>query len=217
MFRVGIVDYGLGNLRSIYNALESLDVKADLIKSPQHLAKSDFLILPGVGNFSEASQRLESFGWMQAIREDVLVNSKPILGICLGMQLLADNGYEGLSSNDHSGGAPGLGFIPGTVINILDLGKSVRVPHVGWNSVNYRDYDNKLFESIPSDTDFYFVHSYVFSPVSSEHIVATTDYQELELVAAVNYKNIWGTQFHPEKSSKAGTKILHNFLHNSKC
>ena len=210
---VGIINYGVGNLGSVYRALENLDVEPLLITNPADIENCDSLILPGVGNFKECKNILDNKGWTTQIKEAALIKKKPILGICLGMQLLADYGYEGVLDNNSP--TPGLGLISGEVVQMKSFGCKERVPHMGWNSIKITRKSNFLDE-IVDDTDFYFVHSYFFSVTNESDIHAITDYSII-FPAIVGKDNIWGTQFHPEKSSKAGFKILKNFIKLSKC
>lgn len=204
--KVGIIDYGMGNLGSVRRALGELDAEAVIVVRPEDAAVVDKLLLPGVGSFSEAMASLHESGWVDAIREQVMSKGKPLLGICLGMQLLADRGGEGMVD----GSGAGLGLIPGEVVHIDKLGCAMRVPHVGWNAVDPTP-DEALFDGIPSGTDFYFVHSYVFQPEHTADIRATCDYGS-PFAAAVGRGSVMGTQFHPEKSSRAGFRVLRNFL-----
>lgn len=209
--KVGIIDYGVGNLASIARALEELQVKPVLIQSAVELQVADRLILPGVGNFSDCALRLKQDGWFNAIVDEVLTNEKPLLGICLGMQLLASNSTEGMDDNSNVQ-TQGLSLIPGRVQHLSNLGCGLRIPHVGWNSIDIEsDSENNMFKGIPQQSDYYFVHSYALLPDDPMHVAATTDYGAT-LVAAVRFKNIWGTQFHPEKSSRAGIQLLRNFI-----
>ena len=210
---VGIINYGVGNLGSVYRALENLYVDPLLITNPVDVENCDSLILPGVGNFKECKNILDSKGWTTQIKETVLVKKKPILGICLGMQLLADYGYEGILDNNSP--TPGLGLISGEVVKMKSFGCKERVPHMGWNSIKITQ-KSKIVDDIIDDTDFYFVHSYFFSVKNESDIHAFTDYSII-FPAIVGKDNIWGTQFHPEKSSKAGFKVLNNFIKLSKC
>ena len=215
--KVAIIDYGVGNLGSVARSLEELKVKPVLVDRAVDLHLSDSLILPGVGNFAECAKILESGGWNNSILEEVNEKKKPILGICLGMQLLASYGLEGsLNLDKKVTKTKGLGLIPGTVKSLKKLGCDLSIPHVGWNEVTYTNSYQALFDKIPENTDFYFVHSYAFLPENTDHIIANTKYS-VSVVAAVNNKHIWGTQFHPEKSSRAGLKLLENFIYNSKC
>jgi len=213
--RVGVIDYGVGNFSSVMRALEELKVTAVLITDISNIGTVDRLILPGVGSFSDCARLLNEGGWNAALYNEVQIAGKPLLGICLGMQLLATNGMEG-TENSKISGVSGLNFIPGSVENLQKLGCKLRVPHVGWNDVRSRVEKNSLFNGIPDGTDFYFVHSYAFVPNDPSHIIATVIY-DITITAAVRSGNVWGTQFHPEKSSRGGLKLLHNFIENSTC
>ena len=213
--RVGVIDYGVGNLGSVMRALEELRVTPVLVTRAIDMHTADSLILPGVGNFTDCSKLLVEGGWMQALRDEVQAGGKPLLGICLGMQLLASTSMEG-ATGGASEGAIGLGFIPGHVENLRTLGCGLRIPHVGWNEVTIDTTSGGLFDGIPNGTDFYFVHSYAFVPNDPAHVLATTAY-DIPVTAAVRYGHIWGTQFHPEKSSRAGFRLLRNFIDNPSC
>jgi len=210
--KIGIIDYGVGNLASVKRALDELSNTPLLINRAIDAHNADALILPGVGSFTDCMQILDSGGWSDVIREEVLIFKKPLLGICLGMQLLADSGEEGA---DQEKSTKGLGLVPGKVVSLYGLGCKERVPHVGWNSVSSTQ-ENSLFCGIPSGTDFYFVHSYAFVPDNPCYLLATVDYG-ITVAAAVGYNHVWGTQFHPEKSSKAGFQILKNFVERPLC
>jgi len=212
--RIGIIDYGVGNLGSVYEALHELDVAPCLVDRPLDMHTFDKLVLPGVGGFKSCKALLDDFGWTEAIREEVLSFKKPILGICLGMQLLADFGAEGAAEDEFT---EGLGLMPGKVVSLESLGCKERVPHVGWNDVRASVSANHLMSGIPDGTDFYFVHSYAFIPDNSDVISAICYYGGVDITAAVSQQNIWGTQFHPEKSSKAGYKLLQNFIDGNQC
>tara|TARA_B100000780_G_scaffold213031_1_gene152634 strand:- start:126 stop:755 length:630 start_codon:yes stop_codon:yes gene_type:complete len=208
--KVGIIDYGVGNIGSVINALEDLRCEPILIKNPSDLALADAYILPGVGGFSNSMKLLEKDGWVIGIQDEILGVGKPILGICLGMQLLASFGNEwgdGVSQ-------AGLGLIPGRVEGLRELGCKLRVPHVGWNEVSCVSESGGLFAGISDETDFYFVHSYMFVPDDKHHILASCNY-DITITAAVRSGKIWGVQFHPEKSSRAGFRLLKNFLEHS--
>lgn len=210
--KVGIIDYGVGNLGSVLRAVEQLRVQAVLVDRAVDLHANDCLILPGVGNFSDCARLLHQNGWMEAIRHEVLGHDRPLLGVCLGMQLLADGSVEGAEDGETH---QGLGLIPGRVEHLRTLGCGLRVPHVGWNSVQ-RANDDHLFDGIPDGTDYYFVHSFAFAPEHAEDVLATTDYG-VPVCAAVRRGRVWGTQFHPEKSSRAGARLLHNFITGPSC
>jgi imidazole glycerol-phosphate synthase subunit HisH len=213
--RVGVIDYGVGNLGSVMRALEELRVTPVLVTRAIDMHTADSLILPGVGNFADCARLLDEGGWTQALREEVQVAGKPLLGICLGMQLLATTSMEGAEDNA-TNGQPGLGFIPGRIENLRTLGCGLRVPHVGWNEVTSTSTSGGLFDGIADGTDFYFVHSYAFVPNDPAHVLATTVY-DIPVTVAVRNGHIWGTQFHPEKSSRAGIRLLRNFIENPTC
>jgi glutamine amidotransferase len=213
--RVGVIDYGVGNLGSVMRTLEELSVTPILINRAIDMHIADSLILPGVGNFADCARMLNEDGWSQALCDEVQVAGKPLLGICLGMQLLGSYSTEGASDNPPNG-TPGLGFIPGRVASLRSLGCGLRIPHVGWNAVTSHTTASGLFDGIPDGTDFYFVHSYAFVPDDPAHVLATTIY-EIPVTAAVRCGHIWGTQFHPEKSSRAGFRLLRNFIQNPGC
>ena len=209
--KVGVIDYGVGNLGSVMQALEELHVTPVLLTHAIDVHTVDSLILPGVGNFADCARLLDGGGWTQTLRDEVLVAGKPLLGVCLGMQLLASFSTEGAENTTNS--TPGLGFIPGRVENMRTLGCGLRIPHVGWNEVTSHAKSGGLFDGIPDGTDFYFVHSFAFVPDDPAHEVAATVY-DIPVTAAVRHGHIWGTQFHPEKSSRAGFRLLRNFIDN---
>jgi glutamine amidotransferase len=157
-----------------------------------------------VGAFADGMNQLQQQGWVNPLKDAVLNQQIPLLGICLGMQLLADYGYEGART-------PGLGLLPGEVRYLERQEPTERIPHVGWNEVNQQQPEHELFQGIPDRADFYFVHSYHFIPANQEHVLATTPYCGT-IVSAVSSGLIFGTQFHPEKSSKNGLRLLQNFL-----
>lgn len=209
--KVAIVDYGMGNLGSVRRALAELGASAVIAEQPAQLAEAERIILPGVGSFADGMAHLDGRGWSEAIRRQVQENGKPLLGICLGMQLLAGSGSEGGNGND----TPGLNLIPGDVVRLDTLGCTLRIPHVGWNAITLPG-ESRLFTGIPPATDFYFVHSYAFRPACPEDVLASTEYG-IPVVAAVGRGHVFGTQFHPEKSSKAGFRLLKNFLAHTLC
>jgi glutamine amidotransferase len=206
--KVAVIDYGLGNLGSVRRAIAELGADPELADSPEKLRGADRVILPGVGGFADGMSLLHARGWVNAVREEA-AKGKPILGICLGMQLLASRGTEG-------GDTEGLNLIAGDVVPLRELGCELRIPHVGWNEVAVRDRSCKLLDGIPGSTDFYFVHSYAFTPKDPQHVRATTSYGA-SVPAVVARDNVAGTQFHPEKSSKAGFRVLRNFLDAGAC
>lgn len=209
---VAIVDYGMGNLGSVRRALAELGVDATIVEHPDRLAAASGVIVPGVGSFTDGMTRLDAGGWSDALRRHCGEQGKPLLGICLGMQLLADFGNEGIGDADAT---PGLGLLPGDVQRLDRLGCRLRIPHVGWNSIAPRN-GAGLFADIPEGTDFYFVHSYAFHCTDDDAVLATVDYG-VPVVAAVGRGRVFGVQFHPEKSSRAGFRVLRNFLELASC
>ena len=197
-----IIDYGMGNLRSVYNALDLLGAEVQISDSPDEILAAERLILPGVGAFGLAMHNLRERGLIEALNKKVIQERTPILAICLGMELLAEE------SNEH-GIHQGLGWLPGK-IRFFDNVGDLRVPHVGWNDIEIQG-DPPLFRGLNSDRSFYFVHSYYFDTDDESIIAAKTDYG-FDFVSAVHRHNIFGTQFHPEKSQNAGLQILRNFM-----
>jgi len=198
MPQVGIIDYGMGNLRSVEKGLQKVGVDAELCGDPDRLPSYDGLVLPGVGAFGDAMENLKSRGVDRVIL-DYLDTGKQLLGICLGLQLLFDY------SEEH-GRSDGLGVIPGRVTRLPD---KVKVPHMGWNVLDARE-DVPIFAGIVPGSRFYFVHSFYCEPSDDSWTIGTTDYG-LEFTCAAGRGNVWGLQFHPEKSSLLGLEILGNF------
>lgn len=199
--RIGIIDYGMGNIQSVRNALEQLDCEVLVSDDSAVLSNTDALILPGVGSFGNAMKNLQQRALIDPLRNVVLEKGMPLLGICLGMQLLAD-------SSDEQGRHVGLGLIPGQVQKI-PVSEGYRLPHIGWNDVSIRKHD-PLFRDILENDDFYFVHSYRFE-CELEYISGVTNYGT-EITAAVQRGRIFGVQFHPEKSQRKGLRLLKNFI-----
>lgn len=197
---VGIIDVGLGNTGSLKGALESLGVDPLLVSRPEDLGPITHLLLPGVGSFRLAMERLQKTGLISAISDHVR-SGRPLLGICLGMQILASWGEEG-------GGAKGLDLIAGKVSALVPE-KNIRVPHVGWNVVHQR-VPHPVLRGVKSGMDYYFVHGFVFKPELSDKVIGETEYGG-RFASMVGFENVFGVQFHPEKSQKNGLKILDNF------
>ena len=197
---IGVIDYGMGNLRSVLNALRYLDVDAQLVTDAETLMQCERAILPGVGAFSAAMDRLRTRGFVDAIRNHVRAG-KPLLGICLGMQLLAGRGSEPVECE-------GLGLIPGRVSRLC-VPRNTVLPHVGWNELQIQR-AHPVLSDVRKGVDFYFVHSYGFTPEDEDDILATTDYGG-SFVSGVARGNVVGLQFHPEKSQSNGLQILRNF------
>ncbi len=206
--KLAIINYGMGNLNSVRRSFEEIGSDVIVANHPSDLYTVDRIVLPGVGAFSEGMDHLKEGGWLPTLHDVVKVKRKPLLGICLGMQMLATKGYEGFE-------ARGLDFISGEVKRIDLLGCNQRIPHMGWNEV-YQKSTNEIFNSIPNASDFYFVHSYAFVPTSPNNLIATVNYG-CDLTAVINDDNVFGCQFHPEKSSKAGRQMLRNFMSYPVC
>lgn len=200
---VAIIDYGMCNLGSVRRAFEECGADVRLTDRPQDLDSADQIVLPGVGAFTKGMANLRSQGWVDALRKNAIEEKKPLLGICLGMQLLADFGEEG-------GGTEGLGFVGGRVVRFQAPSANIRIPHVGWNEIHHAE-KSSLFENIEAGTDFYFVHSFHFVVKDAATLGATTPYCG-DFVSAVARENIFGVQFHPEKSQKPGFQLIRNFL-----
>lgn len=199
---VVIVDYGLCNLDSIARALEECGGDVTVTRDPAVVAGAERIVLPGVGAFAEAMTNLRDWG-LDAAMTDKVAQGAPMLGVCLGMQLLAATGTEG-------GDRPGLGLIEGTVERLVPNGAGERVPHVGWNELARRG-DSPLLDGIEPERDFYFVHSYHLRCADDADVVATTPHCG-GFASVVARGNVFGAQFHPEKSQKAGFALLRNFL-----
>tara|TARA_B100001964_G_C13867131_1_gene437028 strand:- start:23 stop:643 length:621 start_codon:yes stop_codon:yes gene_type:complete len=205
--KVGIVNYRMGNVFSITQAVEKLGYETFVANNPDELNKADKIILPGVGSFNKAMNNLNEAGWTKILNNLVKENGIPLLGICLGMHLLGQSSNEVRLTK-------GLSFISGNVVKLNQLDCKLRIPHVGWNEVKIKR--DPLFDKIAQNSDFYFVHSYAFKNVDEKLIFATTNY-DIEIIAVIKSQNIFGTQFHPEKSSSTGRQFLKNFLATTKC
>lgn len=199
--RVGLIDYGAGNLSSVRNALEFVDAPPIMIRHPEDFEQVTHLVLPGVGAFPQVMRQLRERELDEAIRTATLRDGKPLLGICVGMQVLADRGHE-FESRD------GLGLIPGEVTKLDAGGSADRLPHIGWNSVDVRRL-SPLMRGLENPT-FYFVHSYNFDVAEPADCVATCNYVS-DVTACVQRNRIFGVQFHPEKSQGDGLQLLRNF------
>jgi len=200
---IGIIDYGMGNLMSVRNACEYIGAEAKVCRDPGELAGTDLLILPGVGAFGDCMKNLRRRDFVAALNKMVIGSGIPILGICLGMQAMAKRSFEG---GEHEG----LGWLDADVVRIRPEGRDYRVPHIGWNDVTLAG-NNPLFAGLPADPVFYFVHSYHVQCRDSGDLAATCDYGGT-VTAAVRKGNIFGTQFHPEKSQDLGLRVLENFV-----
>ena len=195
---IAIIDYGAGNLFSVKNALDFLQKESTITEDVQEIRKADAMILPGVGAFPDAMRMLKEKGLDKVICEEA--QRKPLLGICLGMQMLFETSYEFKETK-------GLGLLEGSVVPID--GGGLKIPHMGWNSLHLQN-DGRLFKGIPEETYVYFVHSYYLQAKEPEIVKATAQYG-VTIHASVEKDNIFACQFHPEKSSRYGLKILENF------
>lgn len=198
-----IIDYGMGNLLSVQRAFEKCGSDAVIIDNPLELREAEHIVLPGVGAFPDAMENLKKNGWTEELERAVIEKETPLLGICLGMQLLADKSYEVRECQ-------GLGYISGEIVRFVPETGNERIPHVGWNDI-IKKQEQPILDGIEDGTNFYFVHSYHFNAKRPENVVTVTPYCG-EFVSVVIRDNIVGTQFHPEKSQKAGFKLIKNFL-----
>ncbi len=198
---ISIIDYGMGNLSSVYKALKKLGADVSITDKVQEIRNSEALILPGVGHFGDGMKNLKSSGMFEIIKEGIS-SGKPFLGICLGMQLLMDESEE-------APGVAGLGIFKGKVVKFPK--SSLKVPHMGWNDISVVR-KNPTLKGIPDNTFFYFVHSYYVKPKNADVIAATCTYG-VDFAACLGKDNIFATQFHPEKSQEAGLLILENWIH----
>jgi glutamine amidotransferase len=199
---IAILDYGVGNLASVANALSYLGLPNTIISEPAQVANCDRLILPGVGAYGHAMRNLENAGLVDAIREHAAIRTRPLLGICLGMQLLLEESAEG-------GRPAGIGLLRGKVEPLTEIVGDLVVPHVGWNDMRLQG-NSRLLESKYSNSAFYFVHSYYCVLSDAAQVTGTADYGR-EIHVMVEHENIFGCQFHPEKSQRRGLDILNSF------
>lgn len=198
---VAIIDYDAGNIKSVEKALLHLGEDVVITRDREQILNSDKVILPGVGAFGDAMEKLRSYGLDKVIYE-VVDKKIPFLGICLGLQLLFEK-------SDETPGVKGLGILPGEILRIPDK-EGLKIPHMGWNSIKIKE-GARLFKDISEDSYVYFVHSYYLKAGREEDVVATTEYST-QIHASVEHDNVFACQFHPEKSSEVGLKILKNFV-----
>lgn len=197
-----IVDYGMGNLGSVLNMFKKINIESKISSDINEIKKATKLLLPGVGSFDTAMRQIETSGIRNVLDQKALVDKIPILGICLGMQLLTNSSEEGK--------LPGLGWIEAETISFKNrIDSKLKVPHMGWNTVNF-DKKNKLLDGFKDEVRFYFVHSYYVKVKNQENSLMTTNYG-ITFNSAIVKGNIYGAQFHPEKSHKFGMKLLENF------
>ncbi len=204
---VTIVDYNSGNISSVINSFKEVakdKVKIEVTSDLNKIKSSDKVVLPGQGSFKSCVNALNKFnGLVESLNEFAINNKKPLLGICVGLQMFADIGYEEVETK-------GLGWIAGKVSKIDNQGGKYKLPHIGWNQINIVK-EGKIFKNIQNNSHMYFVHSYEFIPEDETVISSTTDYST-KIVCSIEKENLFGTQFHPEKSDKKGLKIIDNFI-----
>jgi glutamine amidotransferase len=201
--RVAIINFNSGNLYSIKKAIEDLGHDAFICHNSDSLKNSDKIILPGVGSFHNAMIYLLKFGFSESLNELVIKKGVPILGICLGMQLFCNSSPENKFTK-------GLSFLDAEVIKLKDLGCKLRLPHIGWNNIQIKK-NYKILKDIPNNSDFYFVHNFAVKCNEEQSILSTTNY-DVDFVSMIQKNNIYGVQFHPEKSSNSGSQLIKNFL-----
>ena len=198
---IGIVSYGLGNIHSFINIFNKLNQKFILLENENDIKICDKFILPGVGAFDSSVNKITKLNYFNVLKSAVLNEKKKILGICVGMQVLFNSSEEG--------SLPGLGWLDGNVKKFMN-DKKYRVPHMGWNTIKKKK-TNKIFEGVEDESEFYFLHSYYCIPKNSSQIIAKCDYG-INFCCAVQKENIFGIQFHPEKSHDLGERVINNFI-----
>lgn len=204
MSKVTIIDYGMGNLGSIQNMFKRIGVESEITGDEARISVANKILLPGVGAFDAAMERINASRLLEVLNKKALHDKVPVLGICLGMQLLTNSSEEGK--------LPGLGWIPARTLRFsFEPGSKLKVPHMGWNLVSEK-HASPLTNDLPPETRFYFVHSYYVKTEDEQHVLTTTTHG-LEFHSIIQKDNIFGAQFHPEKSHKYGMKLLENFAH----
>lgn len=198
---ITIIDYGMGNLKSVYNALKKVNFDCQISSEVTDIEMADKLILPGVGAFKDAMDNLQNLDLILPIRKKVN-DGCPLLGICLGMQMLFDEGYECELRK-------GLGFIEGK-IKLMNSKENLKIPHIGWNRLEFNR-ENKILNNINKESFVYYVHSFMATEMIDENLIAYSKYGDINIPGIVNKGNVYGMQFHPEKSGEVGLKILKNF------
>jgi glutamine amidotransferase len=207
---IAIIDYESGNTSSVINSFKTvctklnIEIKIEVTSDLKTILSSDKIILPGQGSFKNCTESLEKIkGLKDTLNEFAIIKKKPLFGICVGMQMFADIGYEEIETK-------GLGWIAGNVKKIDNKNNQFKLPHIGWNELSFTS-NSKLFKNIKEKSHVYFVHSYKFVPDNKKYISSKTNYSEA-IVASVEKENLFGTQFHPEKSESVGLKIIENFI-----
>ena len=198
---ITIIDYGMGNLKSVYNALKKVNFDCQISSEVTDIEMADKLILPGVGAFKDAMDNLQNLDLILPIRKKVN-DGCPLLGICLGMQMLFDEGYECELRK-------GLGFIEGK-IKLMNSKENLKIPHIGWNRLEFNR-ENKILNNTNKESFVYYVHSFMATEMIDENLIAYSKYGDINIPGIVNKGNVYGMQFHPEKSGEVGLKILKNF------
>jgi len=201
--KIILLDTGIGNIQSVANVLEYIGADFETSDSPVALSKASKIVFPGVGTYGNAMERIRKKDLYECLRKALLIDKKLCLGICVGMQVMSEVGYE---FGEHQG----LGVIPGVVKKIEVGEEKLRLPHVGWNNVSFKN-DSPLFKKIPQDASFYFLHSYLFVPKEPGATSCTVNYGA-KFTAAIERENIFGVQFHPEKSQEVGIQLIKNFV-----
>jgi glutamine amidotransferase len=201
--RIVIIDYGMGNLNSIQKCFNRLKATTTITCNPDEIKNADKIILPGVGHFGKAMEQLNKLNLIEILNETIITNKKPVLGICLGMQLFANESEEG--------NVKGLGWIEGKVVKFTTTDKlNYKIPHMGWNEVSFAK-KSELLKNIPNLSEFYFVHSFHYNNANKADTLCETEY-ECNFTSSVEKENIFGVQFHPEKSHDVGQILLKNFI-----
>jgi glutamine amidotransferase len=200
---IGIVDYGMGNLKSVFSAFEYIGSQVCICSHPEDLTQVDKIVIPGVGAIEQCINKLKVSGFADALNEQVLNQAKPTMGICLGMQVMCRTSFEG-------GTHECLGWFDADVVKLNPGNPAMKVPNIGWNLTEY-DRNNPMFQGLPNSPDFYFVHSYHVKTLNPQDVAASYQYGE-RVTASIFKDNIFATQFHPEKSQDLGLKILENFV-----
>ena len=201
---IAIIDYKMGNLRSVQKAFEKVGANAIITNDKELIEKSSKIVLPGVGAFSDGMKNLRELKLIPLLKQEVIQRKKPFLGICLGMQLLAQKSFEKQETQ-------GLAWVDAEVVkfDFNDKEKQLKVPHVGWNNISFKN-NSKLFTDISDSSDFYFVHSYHFR--TKEDIITSTTNYGFDFISSIQKNNIYATQFHPEKSQTVGLQMIKNFI-----
>ncbi len=208
---IAIIDYGMGNLKSVVNAFNAIGEPARITNQAEEIRKASAIVLPGVGAFEDGMKNLRKLGILPLLEEEILEKKKPYFGICLGMQFLAQESREGGERSHEGGGHAGFGWIPGAVVQIQPSEKKYKVPHMGWNDLRMEK-ESILYAGLPEAPVFYFVHSFHLERTeeNKEFITASCSHGAV-ITASIQKGNIFGVQFHPEKSQKAGLDLLKNF------